>query len=232
MLFDFDGTIADTEDLVFEATNALAQEFGFEPIRPDEYPAIRAMGARERIVSRLGIPLWNILKVRRLERRAREEYTKRAHEIRVIDGIADVVAGLRERGLRVAILSSNDAVVVRETVERAGLSFDFYDTGSRALGKARALRKAMGSHSVPPGEVIYVGDELRDVEACRSADVRMVGVAWGLTDAAALRAGGIEVASTPEELQSLLDAAVVGRLGPVDQGVGRAHVTSGRPPQR
>jgi phosphoglycolate phosphatase len=73
VLFDFDGTIADTEQLVLEATNALADEFGFEPIRPEEHPAIRAMGARERLVKRLGIPLWNVPKVRRIERRAREE---------------------------------------------------------------------------------------------------------------------------------------------------------------
>lgn len=209
VLFDFDGTIADTEELILGATNALAAEFGFEPIRRDEYPAIRAMGARQRIVERLGIPLWNVLKVRRLERRAREEYANRAHEIHVFDGIAEVIARLRERGFRVAILSSNDASVVRATVERSGLAFDFYDTGSRALGKARALRAAMRTHAVQPEDVVYVGDELRDVEACRKAGVRMIGVAWGLTDAAALRASGVEVASTPRELQGLLDAVQV-----------------------
>lgn len=208
VLFDFDGTLADTERLILATTNALAEEFGYEPIRPEEYPAIRAMGARERLVKRLGIPLWNVLKVRRIERRAREEYARRAHQIRVFDGVADVVAHLRERGLRVAVLSSNDAAIVRQTVEQAGMRFDFYDTGSRALGKARALRRAMRSHSIPPADVVYVGDELRDVEACRSAGVRMIGVAWGLTDAASLRAGGIEVASTPQELQRLVEAAV------------------------
>jgi phosphoglycolate phosphatase len=112
------------------------------------------------------------------------------------------------RGRRVAVLSSNDAAIVRQTVEQAGLRFDFYDTGSRALGKARALRKAMRRHSVQPSDVVYVGDELRDVEACRSAGVRMGGVAWGLTDAGALRASGIEVASTPQELPGLVDAAM------------------------
>jgi phosphoglycolate phosphatase-like HAD superfamily hydrolase len=53
-----------------------------------------------------------------------------------------------------------------------------------------------------------VGDELRDVEACRQAGVTMVRVAWGLTDAGVLRASGIEIASTPQQLQDLLGAAV------------------------
>jgi len=207
VLFDFDGTLADSEAVVFEATNALADEFGFEPIRPDEHAAIRAMGARERLTQRLGIPLWNVLKIRRIERRAREEYAKRADELRVFDGIPEVVAHVRERGLRVAVLSSNDEPVVRGTAERAGLQFDFYDTGSRALRKARALKNAMGRHSVDPGDVVYVGDELRDVEACRSAGVRMIGVAWGLTEPGALRASGIEVAESPAELQALIEAA-------------------------
>jgi len=207
VLFDFDGTIADTQEVIFAATNALAHEFGFEPIRPDEYPAIRAMSVRDRLAKRLHIHLWNVPKVRRLERRAREEYGKRADDLRVFEGVAEAIDRLREQGLRIAMLTSNDAWIVTRTVERAGMTFDFYETGSRGLGKARALRKAMRKHAVQPADVVYVGDELRDVEACRSAGVRVIGVSWGLNEAGALRASGIPVASTPQELQDLVEAA-------------------------
>jgi phosphoglycolate phosphatase-like HAD superfamily hydrolase len=67
-------------------------------------------------------------------------------------------------------------------------------------------RRSVGSSGAH--ERSNVGDELRDVEACRQAGVTMVGVAWGLTDVGALRASGIEVASTPQQLQDLLEAVV------------------------
>jgi phosphoglycolate phosphatase len=206
ILFDFDGTLADTQPLALEIMNILAPEFGMRPIASEEIPALKQLSAWQLLVQRSGIPLWRIFKLRRLERRVREEFLARSERIALFPGIADTLRKVQEMGYEVGIVSSNSRLVVAGALERAGVSVHFMHTGSRFFGKAYAIQKALREYSIGRAGVLYVGDELRDVEACKKVRIPMVAVGWGFNAPEALRASGALVASTPEELLRMLSA--------------------------
>jgi len=205
-LFDFDGTLADSADVSLASLNAVAPEFGFIPVAPEEVPVLRQMPARRLLTERAGIALWNIPKIRRLERRVRQELNRRAGDIGLFAGVPETLRKLRTAGIELGVVSSNSRAIVEAALERAGVAVDFVHAGSRFFGKASALRAACREFDVNPSLVVYVGDEVRDVEACKKIGIPMVAVGWGFNTPEALRASGVHVAATPNELFAMLTA--------------------------
>lgn len=200
VLFDFDGTLADTQELGRTVLNALADEFHFVPITPEEMPTLRQMSARDVLTKRVGIPLWRVFTVRRFEARGREELRKHVDTIQVFVGIPELIIRLRDTGMQVGIVTSNETSIVEQVLRRAQMEVDFIHAGSRVLGKRRAIKGALKDYRLAPELAVYIGDELRDVEACRANGLSMIGVAWGCNTPDVLAAAGIDVARTPDEL--------------------------------
>ncbi|MDE1866773.1 MAG: HAD hydrolase-like protein, partial [Thaumarchaeota archaeon] len=83
--------------------------------------------------------------------------------------------------------------------------FDFVYTGRAVYGKARLLKKLMKEKTIPHKDPIYVGDEIRDVEAAKKAGIRVIGVAWGYNTKAALQKANPDyIVEKPEELQEII----------------------------
>src|SRR3989344_243282 len=87
VIFDFDGTIADTEQIAFDTINALAPDFGFEPLRAEEMPRLKRMRMRELLGQRLRIPRWNVWAMYRLEKKSREIFAAKAGAIKIFSGM-------------------------------------------------------------------------------------------------------------------------------------------------
>ena len=204
LLFDFDGTLADSADLTLDVMNSLAGEFGFAPVEQNEIPHLKKMSARELLVERAHIPLWNIPKIRRLERRGREEFIRRSSELRPFTGVPEMMAQLWKAGYEIGIVTSNEHLVVANLLERTGIQAHFIHAGSAFFGKARAIRRALSEYGIDHRYTVYIGDELRDVEACKKVGMDMIAVGWGLNAPEALTAAGANVAATPEALLGIL----------------------------
>jgi len=58
--------------------------------------------------------------------------------------------------------------------------FDFVYSGRSLLGKEKVIRKVIAREQLDPGRIVYVGDETRDIEACRAAGIPVIAVSWGL----------------------------------------------------
>jgi phosphoglycolate phosphatase len=206
VIFDFDGTLADSGELVLGIMNTLTPEFGFKPITREEIPALKMMPAWKLLTQRSGIPLWNLFKLRRLERRVREELAKHTEEIEMFAGVPEMIRDLRTAGCEVGIVSSNSPRIVQSVLARAGVEPDFIHAGSTFFGKARAIRKALNMYDIDRSRAVYIGDELRDIEACKKAGIDVIAVGWGFNAADALKAAGAKVVETPQELLSILVA--------------------------
>jgi phosphoglycolate phosphatase len=204
ILFDFDGTLADTASRSLAIINSLAPEFGFAPIRPEELPSLRTMSARRLLTERAGIPLWNIAKISRLERRVRENLASRSGEIAVFPSIPDMMRNLYSAGYELGVVSSNSEHVIRDVLTRNQMDVHFIHAGSKFFGKARAIRSSIRYYGIDKSRAVYIGDEIRDVEACKKVGIEMLAVGWGLNAADALKAAGVRVAETPNELLSIL----------------------------
>jgi phosphoglycolate phosphatase len=204
VIFDFDGTLAATLEAGFDLVNELAPKYGFEPISQERADELREMRSREAIME-LGIKARSIPK---LLMEVRTALRSQMDRIKPIDGIEDALVKLKEQGVRLGILTSNskeNVQVFLEHWELAGL-FDFVTAGSTLFGKVRLLRRTMEAEA--PGldvsEVVYVGDETRDIHAAQRAGMRSAAVTWGLNRKAALVAvGPDEVLEDPKELAGL-----------------------------
>jgi phosphoglycolate phosphatase len=107
---------------------------------------------------------------------------------------------------RVGIFTSNSEEVVRYIMTRDDFRpVDFICSGIPILEKDKAFKELLLSEGLSPHEAIYVGDELRDIDACRHAGIRIISACWGFNSRAALERGTPDyLVKSPEELLSLL----------------------------
>ena len=175
IVWDFDGTLADTLALSAMTYNAMAARHGFRPVA--DLDAARSLTARA-FLHRHGIPLWRLPALAVEYRTAVREHMP---SIRLFDGMADLLRAVCASGRRLGVLSSNAAENIRACLEAngAGGLFDFVVGYPRLFGKAVAIRKLLRRERVGPREFLYVGDEVRDVKAARAAGVDVAAVGWG-----------------------------------------------------
>jgi HAD superfamily hydrolase (TIGR01549 family) len=206
VIFDFDGTLAATLEAGFALVNELAPKYGFEPISEERADALRELRTREAI-KELGIKARSIPK---LLMEVRTELRGQMERIRPIEGIAEALVKLKGQGVRMGILTSNSRENVQVFLKHwdlAGL-FDFVSAGSTLFGKVRLLRKTIEAEApdIEVSDVVYVGDETRDIHAAQRAGMRSVAVSWGLNSKAALVAvGPDEMIEDPMELTRIFD---------------------------
>jgi len=185
LIFDFDGTIADTFTPVVAILNALASEFGYRQAEPGELPTLTQLEPRE-LAKRMGLPFH---KLPLLAVRVRKEMAKNMPNVRPCKGIVPALTELRQRGVGIGILTSNS----RENVSaflahNPDLTFDFISTGSGLFSKQKRLRRLLDKRGFALAHTSYVGDETRDIEAAKSLGMRMIAVGWGFSAAQLLSA--------------------------------------------
>jgi phosphoglycolate phosphatase len=175
ILWDFDGTLADTFAVMVRAYNALAQTRGFRPL--DDPQAARRLTPLV-LLRGLSIPLARLpAVVSGVQAAVRREMPN----VRLFPGVAGVLDALGRSGLRMAVLSSNSRENVLACL-RANGAQDYFETVvgyRRVFGKGRAIRQMIRSWGVAGRRAVYVGDEVRDVAAARQAGVDIAAVTWG-----------------------------------------------------
>ena len=202
VLWDFDGTLADTFAVMVGAYNALAHPRGFRPV--DDPQAARRL-APLALLRGLGIPLSRLPAV---VAEVLASVRREMPNIPLFPGVAGVLEALRRSGPRMAVLSSNSRENVLACLRANGAHDYFEDVVGyrRIFGKGRAIRRMMRARGVSGGKVVYVGDEVRDVAAARQAGVEIAAVTWGYNTREILAAQQPDyLADSPDELLTLLD---------------------------
>ena len=184
IIFDFDGTIADTVDALVNIANGLALEFGYAQITPEEFLILRNLTSRE-IFKYSGIPLF---KIPFLLKKVKGELKNKIPELKPIPGITETLLELKDNDSRLGIITSNSKGNVKEFLKINNLDslFEFVHTGVTIFGKATIINNVLRQKQIKTEEVIYVGDETRDVEASYKARGKVVGVTWGFNSEEAL----------------------------------------------
>ncbi len=176
VIFDFDGTLADSADWFISMTNGAADRFRFRRITDEEVAMLRGRSSRE-VVAYMGVPAW---KMPMIARYAHKLVAQHASKIPLFPGVGDLLRGLSEQGIKTALVSSNSEANVRAILgpELAGL-VNLYDCGASVFGKTRKFRAVIRRAKVSKAEVISIGDETRDIEAAAKAGIASGAVTWG-----------------------------------------------------
>jgi phosphoglycolate phosphatase len=186
LVFDFDGTIADTLGETRRIFNVIAPDYGIREVAEEELEGLRHLSLKE-LLSHLNIPK---RRVPALISRGTCMMRANITSLKLIDGMADVLIELRRHAQSFGILTSNATANVDLFLETHGLrdQFDFISSTSKLTGKSKHLKAIRKTFSLRPEEMLYIGDELRDVKASQKAGIPIAAVSWGFNSRESLEA--------------------------------------------
>ena len=197
ILFDFDGTIADTISAGLEIINSHAEKYGYKRLDGDINTHFSAL----QLVKLAEVKLW---KLPYLIYQLKKKLSEKSDELKVLPEAPELIKKLNDAGYELGILTSNSLKTVKSFLKKYQLDsfFTFLRTDVSLFGKKKALAKAK---KVINKKIVYIGDELRDIEACRKNDIPIVSIPWGLNSYEALEEHnpGL-VAKTADEAYNLL----------------------------
>lgn len=179
VIFDMDGTLTQTNQLIFDSFNYIAKKYqGREYSEPE-------------ITAMFGPPeegaLVHIVGEERIDAVLKEylEFYKNNHNklARLYPGILDLLKFLKQQNCRIALYTGKGIHTTNITLEEFGLRqyFDYIVTGNDVVShkpSAEGIRKIMAHFGLKPDEVLMVGDSVADVNASHEAGVKIAAVLW------------------------------------------------------
>jgi HAD superfamily hydrolase (TIGR01549 family) len=203
VIFDFDGTIADSFTSFFVVWNKIAVENSYRVVSAEEIETFQGKTSQD-VVRDLGVPFFKLPFVLQ---RARKEFGRMMPEIPLVPGMKEALFELRSQGIQLGLLTSNALENVQAFLQANEVDFfDFVIASSSLWGKARRIEKMISTHRLDNNQVLYVGDETRDIEATHKAGIKVAAVSWGYNNAEILeRFSPDYLVSIPQELLLLGD---------------------------
>ena len=202
IIFDFDGTIADTMEEGRRIFNVIAPDYGIRQIDREEMEGVRSLSINQFIdamkIPKTRIPLF-IARGTLMMRRS-------IGGLPLIAGVGEILPQLRAKVDRFGILTSNAVDNVELFLDSHGIRglFDFVSSTSKLTGKSRYLNGTRKQYKLKAQEMLYVGDEVRDLKAAKKAGIPCAGVTWGFNTREALAAENPDhLLDTPAEFLRL-----------------------------
>lgn len=179
VIFDLDGTLTQTNELIFATFNHVAEHYVKKVFTPSEITAM--FGPPEEVA------IERLVGSERTAAAMAEFYDfyERQHP-RMADlygGIRELLHDLKARGLLLAVFTGKGRRTAMITLEKIGIAhlFDIVVTGSDVVNykpSAEGIRKVMGAFGLASDEVLMVGDSVSDVKAAHEAGVPVAAVLW------------------------------------------------------
>lgn len=200
IIFDIDGTLADSFDYV---SAFLGREAGIKTLSQSQKNELRGLSMLD-MAKTLGFKWWQMPKLYFTGRHRMNEAIK---EVRAFEGMPELIKDLHKMGFPLYVLSTNSIENIHKFLDHQKLRSYFKSIygGVGLIGKAPALRKLLKEQSLDKSQVVYVGDELRDVNAAQKVGVQIIAVKWGFARDAELKAKNpTALVDTPAELATAL----------------------------
>jgi phosphoglycolate phosphatase len=180
IIFDFDGTLADSFMLALSAFCEATQR---EKIPHEDISRLRGMATRQ-LLHELRVPIWQVPFLAWRVRRMMHEDVER---IDLVSGMAEVIRQLKKKH-RLFIVSSNSSENIRFVLSRADIADYFEDIygDAQPLWKHRRLRQLLRDKHLETNDVWYVGDTTGDIQAAHHEGIKSLAVSWGYNNIAAL----------------------------------------------
>jgi len=184
IIFDLDGTLADTKLDLANAVNATRAEFGLPPLPNEEVYSYVGNGAPVLIRRALG-PQFSEEEIQR----GLESFFTRYREhmldhTRLYPGVAESLDRLSADGVKMAILTNKPVRFSQDIVQGLGIAdhfFRVYGGNSFATKKPdpEGVHALLAEAGVPKENALMVGDSAVDVQTARNAGIAVCGVTYG-----------------------------------------------------
>jgi phosphoglycolate phosphatase len=175
VIFDFDGTLADSNEWMVNTLNVMARRHRFRQVARDEVERLRGLSTRD-VMAALKVSPWRLPFIAAdMRRRSAAD----AASIAPFPGASETLRELADLGVTLAIVSSNGEATVRSVLGESQHLIDAYACQASLFGKASKLQRVIKRLATSPKRTLYVGDETRDIEAAYKAGTDVAAVAWG-----------------------------------------------------
>jgi len=183
VLFDLDGTLVDSLEDLTDAVNHVRLEFALPPLTPSAVCKMVGKGALNLV--RRALPDRNQAEID-LALQLFLDYNEQhiADKSRLYPGVVELLAELRRRGIRLAIISNKNEALSRLILK--SLEIDDYfesvsggDTFPEIKPSPLPLLRVIEQQGLLPQECIMVGDSINDIQAGNLAGIATVGCSWG-----------------------------------------------------
>lgn len=183
IIFDFDGTIADSFAIFIEALSVVIRRR--PPLTTNDIDELRKSSSIKEIIKKLGIKPWQMPLV---IARGRREISARMERIAPFTGIAQALKEISAE-YTVYIVSTNSEENITGFLEKHGMA-DYIHVihgGISIMRKHKSLKKLLKKENLTESFCLYIGDETRDIEAARKTGIKCIAVEWGYSRPDALR---------------------------------------------
>lgn len=176
LLFDFDGTLVDSLDITVEVYNQVAEKYKARKLDRKDVEYFKSLSVKERCQF-LNFKLYKFpvaaLEVYKL-------FKPFIKELRFFEGMREVLEELHARGYKIAIISTNSEHNIRAFLQHNQVDY-IHDVicSNNLFGKNKDIKRFLKTHKLKTSEVIYVGDEIRDLIASKKNGIKVVWVSWG-----------------------------------------------------
>lgn len=190
IVFDWDGTLMDSTSAIVRAIQASCRDLDL-PV-PDDAQARHVIGLGLMEALRYMAPDLPASDYPRLSDRYRQHYLSRDHTLTLFEGIAALLADLRERGFRMAVATGKSRPGLERAMAHSGLGAFFHATRTADLCHSKPhpqmLEELMAELGATPERTLMIGDTTHDLQMAQNAGVAALGVSYGAHPEAALQA--------------------------------------------
>jgi HAD superfamily hydrolase (TIGR01549 family) len=173
IIFDFDGTIADTLTLVEEIGNNILKPYGMR-INTEETKQI----GLQRAIIKSKFPKWEIPKA--MSELKKQLNRRLAAEVNLFPDMEHVLRELK-KSYSLGIVSSNSGENIKMFLNRHNVLdlFSFIHSDSSLFGKHLVLTRLCKINHIELKDIVYIGDEDRDIQATKKLGIPIIAVTWG-----------------------------------------------------
>ena len=203
VIFDFDGTIADSFTAVIDIAYRLTKNEQLADINNVQAIRNSHKGLRE-VIQLLDIPRW---RGAWLMKKGRSIMAKDINNVPLFAGMDEALGRLKRADYELFIVSSNSTRNVEQFLTIRGISSEFKGVygGAGLYKKQRLIKKVMKLNALNAAAVIFVGDEVRDIEAAKLLNIPVIAVSWGYnTEQLLLQHQPTILARTPKQLADVI----------------------------
>jgi len=197
IIFDFNGTLVDSGDLMHEILDGLIKKSRFKSLTTKDFETSQKLPPMKKIKMLLFSIKYQpiFLKV----------FNTRLSELVFAEGVKPMLALLNEKGQPFSILSSNTSDMIIRFFQDHKIKTGSVFQSNWLLGKKSAIKKFMKQNGCNASDMLYIGDEKRDIEVCNKLGVDIIFVKWGFDGNEDISGYSVKAAvQTPDELTAYL----------------------------
>jgi phosphoglycolate phosphatase len=179
VIFDFDGTLADSYPWFLTVFEDLAKRYKLPRLEQADFENLRTLEVHQ-ILKDYHIPLWKMVII---GNHLKKLMSRQIGSISLVNGMEAVIEQLGITGVKLAVVTSNAEANVRQVLGARSLPyFDTIESGVSLFGKKARFQKILKKTGILASQALSIGDEVRDLKSSRAAKIPFGAVNWGYTD--------------------------------------------------